>query len=279
MLALLSALMLGLAVFLIAPPVHAVAARRLARVEADMAVVLSELFILNTTPRSIVVTVAALTAMLFLLLTMVSNVVVGAVFGIAAGIGVPMLVLRLMVSRRRAALEKQLMDGLITVANGVRAGLNLPQALRLIEDHSKPPLAQEFGLVLREVEHGTSLDVALENAGRRIKSHNFRLLFAALKTTRQRGGNIPETLDRLGESLREITRLEEKIKAQTAQGKTSAAFMAAMPLVVMLIYGVIDPPGVGLLFKTVHGQAVLAVVIILDLMGFFWIRSIINFEY
>jgi tight adherence protein B len=279
MLALLSALMMGFAVFLMVLPVHAVAARRLARAEADMAVVLSELFILNTAPRSIIITVAALTALLFFLILMVSNVVIAAVFAALAGIGGPIVVLRLMVSRRRAALEKQLMDGLITLANGIRAGLNLPQAFRLIEDHSKPPLSQEFGLILREVEHGTSLDVALENAGRRIKSHNFRLLFAALKTTRQRGGNIPETLDRLGESLREITRLEEKIKAQTAQGKTSAAFMAAMPLVVMLIYGIIDPPGVGLLFKTVHGQAVLAVVILLDVMGFFWIRSIINFEY
>ncbi|MBN2584245.1 MAG: type II secretion system F family protein [Planctomycetes bacterium] len=279
MLLLLSALMLGCAVFLVLPPIHAFVSRKVARLEDEMSVFLSELFIFHTTPRSITIAMAVLTVFLILFLGIVLNPLFSVPIGIVAGIGVPMIVLHFMVVRRRAALEKQLMDGLITVANGVRAGLNLPQAMRLIEEHGKPPLSQEFGLVLREVEHGTSLDVALENAGRRIKSHNFRLLFAALKTTRMRGGNIPETLDRLSESLREITRLEEKIKAQTAQGKTSAIFMAVMPLVVLLIYGLIDPDGVGLLFRTIYGQAVLAVVLILDLTGFFWIRSIINFEY
>ena len=199
--------------------------------------------------------------------------------GLIGGVLVPWATIHLMVSRRRARLETQLMDGLITLSNGVRAGLNLPQALRLIEEHGHKPLAQEFGLVLREVEHGTSLDVALENAGRRIKSHNFRLLFAALKTTRMRGGNIPETLDRLGDSLREIARLEEKIKAQTAQGKMSAILMAFMPLFVLGIYWLIDPEGVRLLFNDGYGQAILAVAVLFDLAGFFWIRSIVTFAY
>ena len=277
--ALLSALMTGLAAFLFVPVVHSLLARRAEAFERDMASVLSELFIFNTRPRHLTILVGFLTVFLIFFLGLLVGFVFSIPIGILCGAGIPILALKLMVRRRRDKLEKQLMDGLITLANGVRAGLNLPQALKLIEEHGKPPLSQEFGLILREVDHGTSLDVALENAGRRIKSHNFRLLFAALKTTRMRGGNIPETLDRLSESLREITRLEEKIKAQTAQGKTSAVFMAVMPLIVLLIYAVIDTEGVGLLFTDTYGQAVLAIVIMLDLIGFFWIRSIINFEY
>ena len=276
---LLSTIAFGGAVFLVVPTVHAFASRHIGRFEQHMQEVLVELFIFGTTPRAVTCMIGGLTAFLVLGL----GVSVGGVFGIPVGLGggalLPWVAIHLMVTRRRAKLETQLMDGLITLANGVRAGLNLAQALRLIEEHGHDPLAQEFGLILREVEHGTSLDVALENGGRRIKSHNFRLLFAALKTTRMRGGNIPETLDRLGDSLREITRLEEKIKAQTAQGKMSAIFMAFMPLVVMGIYWFIDPEGVRLLFNNGYGQAILALVVLLDLVGFYWIRSIVTFEY
>ena len=140
------------------------------------------------------------------------------------------------------------------------------------------PLSQEFGLIIREIEHGTSIDVALDNASRRLKSHNYRLLFAAMKTTRLRGGNMPETLDRLGKSLREIIRLEEKVKAQTAQGRLSAIFMGLMPLVVIGIYYLIDPGGVELLFNDRTGQLILAGCLMLNLFGFLWIHKIVSFE-
>lgn len=276
---LLSAIAFGGAVFLWVPPVHAYASKYIERFERHMQEVLSELFIFDTTPRAATCMVGGLTAFLVLTLGISLGWVFGLPVGLAGGVLIPWVILRVMVNRRRAKLETQLMDGLITLANGVRAGLNLPQSLRLIEEHSRNPLAQEFGLILRELEHGAGLDVAMANSSRRIKSHNFQLLFAALKTTRMRGGNIPETLDRLGGSLREITRLDEKIKAQTAQGKMSAVLMAFMPLVVLGIYWFIDPEGVGLLFSDPYGQAVLALVVFLDLIGFFWIRAIVTFEY
>jgi len=276
---LLSAIAFGGAVFLWVPPVHAHASKQIQRFERHMLEVLSELFIFDTTPRVATCMIGGLTAFLVLVLGISMGWVFGLPVGLAGGVLIPWVTLRVMVNRRRTKLEAQLMDGLITLANGVRAGLNLPQSLRLIEEHSRNPLAQEFGLILREVEHGSSLDVAMGNSSHRIKSHNFQLLFAALKTTRMRGGNIPETLDRLGDSLREITRLDEKIKAQTAQGKMSAVLMAFMPVVVLGIYWLIDPEGVRLLFSDSYGQAVLAVVVFLDLIGFFWIRAIVTLEY
>jgi tight adherence protein B len=275
---LLSLLLFGVSVFALTSPAYAAGSVRIRRIEDNLQNILSELFIFDLTPRRITYLVLALTALLVLILGFFLGSIIGVIFGLICGLVLPYLLIRRMVTRRRVKLEAKLMDGLITLANGMRAGLNLAQAIKLIEDHSPPPLSQEFGLVMREVEHGTAVDVALERAGHRIKSHNFRLLFAALKTTRKRGGNIPETLDRLGESLREIIRLEEKVKALTAQGRTTAIFMAFMPLVVMGIYWLIDPEGIRLLFTNPKGQAVLGLVALLDFLGFMWIRKIVSFE-
>jgi tight adherence protein B len=273
----LSLFFIAAAIFLLTQPVYLAVGQRLAGFETGVEQTLSELFILNTKPRTVTYMIIALSAFCFLVLGLLFGVL-GAFIGLALGLGLPYLVIWQMTKRRRHKLEVQLMDGLITLANGTRAGLNLGQAIKLIEDHSKAPLSQEFGLLLREIEHGASIDVAFDRASHRIKIHNYRLLFAALKTTRKRGGNIPETLDRLGDSIREIVRLEEKVKALTAEGRTQAYLMALMPFVVMAIYALIDSDGLKLLFTNGWGQAILGLIILLDFIGFMWMHKIVSFE-
>jgi tight adherence protein B len=131
--------------------------------------------------------------------------------------------------------------------------------------------------MLREFDHGVSMEQVLGRASARLKMHNYELLFLALQTARRRGGNLADTLDRLGESLREIMRLEEKVRAVTAEGRTSALFMALMPLAVLGVYYLIDPEGVALLFTGI-GWYILLGAAILNVVGFLWIRKIVRFE-
>lgn len=132
--------------------------------------------------------------------------------------------------------------------------------------------------MLREFEHGASVDEVLRRAGRRIKLHHYKLLFAAMETARRRGGNLPETLDRLSESLREIMRLEEKVHSLTAQNRLSALMMGLMPIVVAFIYYLIDPDWVRVLLEDSWGLLLLAIAIVLNVAGFLWIRKIVTFE-
>jgi tight adherence protein B len=276
--ALFAGLLVGIGCFCWTGPIASWLGRVVARFEISVQEVLSQLFMFDVTPRSVTMMVFGFMAfMIFVFFLMFGNLI-GLILGAAIGLALPIFFIYQMVVRRRAKLESQLLDGLITLANGMRAGLNLGQALALVEHHGEKPLSQEFGLILREIEHGTSIDVALNNASSRLHSHNFRLLFAAMKTTRVRGGNMPETLDRLGESLREIVRLEQKVKAQTAQGRMSAIFMGIMPAVVLGIYYLIEPEGVRLLFTESIGHLILLIGLVFNVLGFVWIRKIVAFD-
>ncbi|HET6441429.1 MAG TPA: type II secretion system F family protein [Phycisphaerae bacterium] len=198
--------------------------------------------------------------------------------GLVLGFWIPRGVIFVLQRRRRDKLNQQLVDGLVTLANGMRAGLNLVQSMRLIEQNAQPPISQEFGLMLREFEHGASVDEVLRRASVRIHLHHYQLLFAAMETARMRGGNLPETLDRLGESLREIMRLEEKVQSLTAQNRLSARMMGFMPLVVAGIYYMIEPTWVETLLYDQWGLLLLTIAAVLNLAGFFWIRQIVTFE-
>lgn len=254
--------------------------------EADFHGALVELFLFDVTPRQLtyVMFAGALVAGVLLALFAFHSdggglAIAGAfVVGTVSGYWVPRVVIFIMQRRRRQRLNDQLVDGLVTLANGMRAGLNLVQSMKLIETNAQPPISQEFGLMLREFEHGTSVDEVMRRASVRIKLHHYKLLFAAMETARQRGGNLPETLDRLGESLREILRLEEKVKALTAENRMSARMMGAMPAVIGGIYYMIEPDWVQAILSSQWGLLLLLVALVFWVVGFLWIRKIMTFE-
>jgi len=240
--------------------------------------VLRRSLLLNVRPRT--VTLLGLAAIVLLALIAYSLIrhPLMALGGAVVGAVLPRLTVRLLKARRLYKLEDQLVDGIQTLASGVRAGLNLVQAIELLARNGVRPIAEEFGHMLREYEHGVSLEQAMLNAANRIGSANYRLLFAALLTHRERGGDLGETLDRICESIREIHRLEKRIETLTAPGRTAARWMGAMPLVILLILYFIEPAGVRMLFQEDVGKLILFVIVVLNVVGFLWIRKIVTID-
>ena len=252
--------------------------RFLQRREARYDEVLRGSLLLDVKPRT--VTVLALSAVVVLALVgyaLIHHPLVAIIFG-TIGAFLPSLVLRGLRRHRLYRLEDQLVDGIQTLVSGVRAGLNLIQAMDLLAKNAVRPISEEFAHLVREYEHGISLEQAMANAVNRIGSSNYRLLFSALLTHRERGGDLGETLERIADSIREIHRLEKRVETLTAPGRTEARWMGAMPMVILGILYMIDPPGVTLLFTEDVGKIILAVIIVMNIIGFLWIRKIVAID-
>jgi tight adherence protein B len=236
--------------------------------------------LIDISPRSATVMSAfGVVAMALLGYVLTRGATLGAMLGVAAGIFLPTLVLRVLQKRRVERLEDQLVSGIQTLASGVRAGLNLVQAMELIARDGPVPLRQEFAHLVREYEYGMPLDDAMAGAADRIGSSDFRLLFSALHTHRERGGDLGETLDRIASSIREIQRMEKRVEALTAQGRTTARWLGAMPLVVMAIYYlIVDDQAVVSLFQDSLGNLILVGIAVLNVLGFLWIRKIVAID-
>ncbi|MEX0776286.1 MAG: type II secretion system F family protein [Phycisphaeraceae bacterium] len=192
----------------------------------------------------------------------------------SVGLFLPWVTIRHLEHKRREKLELQLVDAIMTLASGVRAGLNLVQAMDLVVVNYTGPVKQEFAQLLREYQMGLDLNQAMRNTANRIGSSHYRLLFTAVEMHRLRGGDTAESLDRIAESVREIQRLEGKLDALTAQGRTQARMMAAAPCLILLLYYLIDPEGVTMLFIRPEGRLILLGALVLIVIGFLWIRKI-----
>lgn len=203
----------------------------------------------------------------------------GGLVALGASLALPSLLLRYLARRRLKKLEDQLVSGIQTLASGVRAGLNLVQGMQLVARDGPIPLRQEFRHLLREYDYGVSLEEAMDKASNRIGSGDFRLLFAALQMHRQRGGNLGETLDRIAGSIREIQRLENRVRALTAQGRATARWLGAMPLIVLLILNfLVDDTTLGMMFADSLGKVIILMILVLNVVSYLWIKRIVSLD-
>jgi tight adherence protein B len=226
------------------------------------------LFVLNVTAIALAAALAGLAAASWLAALLAA---------VACGV-LPRAALRWMRRHRLAVLEAQLPDALLIVAGGLRAGASLTQGLQHLAAEARPPLAQEFDLLLREQRLGVSLDDALAHLQLRVPLHSMTLAASAMRIAADTGGQLAETLERAAHTLRSQLAMEGKIRALTAQGKLQAAVVGALPLVLVVILQRMEPQAMGLLFTTPVGWATLTVVAVLEVCGVLVIRRIVDID-
>jgi tight adherence protein B len=182
---------------------------------------------------------------------------------------------------RKQRLDKithQLPDALRVMADAAKAGLSLPQMLRMVAAKGTKPVSEEFGLVVHAMDLGDSVDEALKRVGARLSLANFNLMTTAILVNRDRGGDIGQLLVRLAESIRTLTAVEERIDIETSSVRMSAKIMVGTIPVFALALFIIDPASVTMLFTTPLGAVVLVAVAALATTGYHMIQRLANPE-
>ncbi len=201
------------------------------------------------------------------------------IFGITFSVlfaALPWYVIRRLDEARRQKIEDQLADAMVTLASAIKAGLSLGQALEILSEQCPRPIRDEFRQMVGEYQMGKPLDRVLDETRERLRSENFALFSAAMQASRESGGKLNETVERIAHSVLELQRLERKIKSETAQARASAVYMAMAPFAVLLMYYLfIDPVNTERLFVTVPGQILLSISILLNVIAYLRARKIL----
>ena len=92
------------------------------------------------------------------------------------------------------------------------------------------PINFEFRQIVGEYNMGKPLEQTLQEARNRLRSENFALFAAAMMASHQSGGRLNEIVERIAQAVLEMQRLERKVRAETAQARKSAVYMAIAPV-------------------------------------------------
>lgn len=207
--------------------------------------------------------------------------VLGFIFGCGAAVlsfRFPKKLVNYLVERRIKQYQNQMVDGLTLLANGIRAGLSVPQALGMVVNELSPPISQEFGLILQQNRIGVTLEECFENLAKRVPTEDNDMFVSAINILRETGGNLAEVFDTIVAVIRERVRLQQKIDTYTAQGMFQGTTIACMPFAIAAIYGASDPNSVKLLVNNPIGILATFVALGLDFFGYFIILKIVKIK-
>jgi tight adherence protein B len=213
-----------------------------------------------------------------LLLFIGLNVLVGIAFGAATAIALPRIMLAIKKMRHIKAFETSLIESLAMVASSLKAGLTLFDALKVTAHNSPKVFADEISYALKQYRLGTPIEEALDQVRTRVKTPNTSISFGAMIIATQLGGNLPETLTRIVKTIRERDRVEGKLKALTAQGRTQAIILCSAPPLIGVLMYFYDPDKMRLFIETFAGQVLLVLAIVLEVIGIMVTRKIMKLE-
>jgi tight adherence protein B len=131
------------------------------------------------------------------------------------------------------------------MANGLRAGYSLLQAMDAVAREMPSPMSVEFRRVVQEIGLGIEQDRAFNNLVRRVPSDDLDLMITAISVQSEVGGNLAEILEIIGFVIRERVRIKGEIQVLTAQGQISGYVITFLPIVLGFILYAMNPEYIG----------------------------------
>ena len=213
-----------------------------------------------------------------LVVGMITRASWGLPVGAAIGFSLPFLVLKVKRTRRLRAFEEQFPEALDLIARALKAGHAFATGLKMAADELPEPVGPEFRKTFDEQNFGLPMKDALDNLAHRIPILDVRFFVTAVLIQRETGGNLAEILENLGFVVRERFKILRQVRVYTAHGRFTGYVLLALPAVLGIALSFINPDHMNLLFRERMGQMLLGVALVMQTIGYIWIRQVIKIE-
>jgi tight adherence protein B len=201
-----------------------------------------------------------------------------ALLAAAAGGYLPIWFLKRKRQRRIDAFEASLPEAIDLLGRAIRAGHPLAAGFKMVADELEDPIGTEFQRTFEEQRFGLPFDDAMIALADRVVLVDVRILVTAILIQREVGGNLAEVLDNLATVIRARFQIRRQLRVYTAQGRFSGYTLGVLPIIVGFLIYLLNPGYMQLLFTHPIGKMLVFLAVVMQIVGFLWIRKIIDIE-
>lgn len=180
------------------------------------------------------------------------------------GVYLPVWYLDRQQAKRADQALRQLDQFCQSIAQNMRGGASLQQALIAAAKELDPPLGPEVDRVLRIMNAGSPLEEAIESLQQRIQLPEMAAIVAAIRLNLNAGGDLPQIMDVISEQIKDIRETQSVLKAATATARMQGNILTGLPILLVFLIRSIYPEYFDPLFNTIFGQ-------ILFVLGIVWL--------
>ncbi|MFD1408320.1 type II secretion system F family protein [Kroppenstedtia eburnea] len=174
-------------------------------------------------------------------------------------------------------VNNQLSEACRLLSSAARAGLSIPQGLELVVKEMPPPISDELGNVVRELQLGRDLELSLQDLLTRVNSRDIQVFVNALIIQRRAGGDLGRVLSEMASTMEERKIIHKTIHASISQARYSAYLLPVVSvLIVLMMSQMID--NFFNFFTSMMGMVILAIFLIMQIIGFLLIKKIADIK-
>jgi tight adherence protein B len=232
----------------------------------------------NTTPSGLLLMSIGAAAVLGFTAYLITSRAIVPVLVAIAGLVLPTLYLFRRRITRFKRFEEQFPEALDLLSRAIRAGHAFQTAMGMVADELPPPVGPEFRKTFDRQNFGLPLREALNELSERVSLLDVRFFVTAVLIQRETGGNLAEILDNLAGVVRERFKILRQVRVHTAHGRFTGYVLLALPAALGVALVFINPDLMRLLFQERMGHMLLAGAMVLQTIGFFWIRAVVKIE-
>jgi tight adherence protein B len=232
----------------------------------------------KTTPGTVIFASIAV-AVLFggLSLVFVRFVWVAPLAAIVGGI-LPTIILMRKRTARLRKFEEMFPEALDLLSRAVKAGHAFQTAMNMAADELPEPVGPEFRKTFDQQNFGLPLREALNAMTSRVPIIDVKFFVTAVLIQRETGGNLSEILDNLSHVVRERFKVLRQVRVHTAHGRFTGWVLLALPAFVLVAMSYINPEHMQVLYTDPMGRNLLGAGVVMQTIGYFWIRKVIKIE-
>lgn len=173
-------------------------------------------------------------------------------------------------------LVRQMPDTVQLVVACVRAGMPVSEAFRILSREMQEPTRGEFVRATAELELGRPTDEAVLNIFHRTRVPEYAIFAVTLSVQTKSGGRLAETVEIMGDTIRQRIAIAGRAKALAGEAKLSAQVVGALPFIAGAALSFIHPGYLDSLFLNPRGHFLLAYAAISWLFGVLSMRWMIK---
>lgn len=201
------------------------------------------------------------------------------VLGFIVGLVLPILQVRLKRNERLGKLVQQLPDALDLMARGLLVGHPLNTSLNAVANEMPDPIGSEFGVVVDQVSFGDELTEAFRDFAERIDQEDVHYLSTAIAIQHGTGGDLARVLKVLSRTIRDRITMRKRIKALSAEGRLTAAFLSFIPVLIFVVMQILTPSYYGSIANEPEAVPLGIAIVTLTILNALAMRKLVNFRF
>lgn len=189
---------------------------------------------------------------------------------------------RQMLEKKKAMLEKQFKDMLISISDGLKTGYSVENAMKdsykdMCSMYGKESeICREIQIMISQMQLNTGTEQVIWEFSKRVPLKNTRLFAQIFQVAKRTGGNMPEIIKSVTDDIVLKEETKEEINAAITEKRLEQRVMTVIPMFIIIYITVSSPGFLNVMYESILGRIIMTVCIIAYFAAYIWGEKIIQ---